>query len=333
VGARARDGPRRVTDTHADLDAVDARIDALARELSNWGRWGSGDELGTLNLVTPEKRVEAAQCVQSGETISLAFELRAGAPQAPGSPRLNPLHVMTQTGTDAAFEDGATAYADDVLTMSVHAATHWDALSHVFHRGRMYDDRPCTDVTSAGAATNSIVPVSRRMVTRGVLVDVARHLDLEPLAPDHEVTVDELEAALDAQGVELRPGDALLVRTGRLGRIAAAEAWNEYTEVGDTLPLEPGIGADCLPWLHAHDVAAVACDNWAVEHLAPGNPGRLPVHEVGIVHMGLLLGENFELDALAAACAGDGRYDFLLAAAPLPVRGGVGGAVNPVAIR
>jgi kynurenine formamidase len=317
----------------SDAATVDARIDALARELSNWGRWGADDELGTLNLVTPAKRVEAAACISAGEPISLALELRAGVPQAPGSPRINPQHFMTETGADAAAKNRPAAYADDVLTMSTHAATHWDALSHVFHRSRMYNDRPCTDVTSAGARANSIVPVASRMVTRGVLVDVARHLGVEALAPDHEVTVAQLTAALDAQGVELRPGDALLVRTGRLGAIEATGAWHEYTEIGDRLPLEPGIGADSLPWLHEHGIAAVACDNWAVEHLDAGNPGRLPVHEVGIVHMGLLLGENFCLDALAAACAADRRYDFLLAAAPLPVRGGVGGAVNPVAIR
>lgn len=314
-------------------EAVDERIDALARELSNWGRWGADDQLGTLNLVTPEKRLEAAQCVETGEAISLALELRAGVPQAPGSPRLNPQHFMVETGTDAVSKQGPAAYADDVLTMSIHAATHWDALSHVFHRGRMYNDRPCSDVTSDGARMNSIVPVSRRMVTRGVLVDVARAKGVDALPADHEVTVAELEAALDAQGVDARPGDALLVRTGHLGRIAAASAWSEFTEAGDRLPLEPGIGAECLRWLHEHGVAAVACDNWAVEQLAADNPGRLPVHEVGIVHMGLLLGEIFELDGLAEACAADGRYAFLLTATPLPVRGGVGGAVNPVAIR
>jgi kynurenine formamidase len=125
----------------------------------------------------------------------------------------------------------------------------------------------------------------------------------------------------------------MLVRTGQFGRISAAGDWLNFTEVHGRLPFEPGIGADCLPWLQKMGVAGVACDNWAVEHLHADSGGRLPVHEVGIVHMGLLLGEMFQLDALAVACADDGRYDFLLAAGPLPVRGGVGGAVNPLAIR
>jgi len=312
---------------------IDERIDALARKLSNWGRWGEEDEVGTLNLITPAKRVQAAACVRSGTTLSLALELRADLPQPPGSGRLNPQHVMTETGSDAAARDSAGAYSDDVLAMSIHAATHWDALSHVFHRHLMYNGRACTEVTSGGARLNDIVPVAERLVTRGVLVDVARHHGVESLAPDHEVTVADLESALSAQRVDLVSGDALIVRTGHLGRIFASAAWNEFTEVDGRLPLEPGIGTDCLPWLQEVGVAAVACDNWAVEHLDAGSGGRLPVHEVGIVHMGLLLGEIFQFDALAAACAAYGRYDFLLAAGPLPVRGGVGGPVNPIAIR
>ena len=312
---------------------IDARVDALARELSNWGRWGDEDELGTLNLITPEKRLQAAACVRSGTILSLGLELRADLPQPPGSGRLNPQHLMTETGSDAAARDDMSGYSDDVLAMSVHAATHWDALSHVFHRGLMYNGRECTEVTSGGARVNSIVPVAEQLVTRGVLVDIARYYGVDALAPDHEVTVTDLESALAAQRVDLVSGDALLVRTGQLGRISASGDWKNFTEVEGRLPLEPGIGIDCLSWLQELGVSAIACDNWAVEHLHAESGGRLPVHEVGIVHMGLVLGEIFQLDALAAASAADHRYDFLLTAAPLPVRGGVGGPVNPIAIR
>jgi kynurenine formamidase len=265
--------------------------------------------------------------------MSLALELRPDVPQPPGSGRLNPQHVMTETGSDAVAADSTAAYSDDVLAMSVHAATHWDALSHVFHRGLMYNGRPATEVTSRGAAANDIVPFADRLVTRGVLLDIARHHGVEALAPDHQITVAEVEAALATQRVDVRAGDALLVRTGHLGRISKSGDWTNFTEVDGRLPHEPGIGADCLPWLQEVGVAAIACDNWAVEHLNADSGGRLPVHEVAIVHLGLPLGEIFELDALAAACAADGHYDFLLAAGPLPLRGGVGGPVNPLAIR
>ncbi len=329
MGARARHRARGVSTVGS---SVGARIEALARDLSNWGRWGEADEVGTLNLVTPEKRRQAAACVRTGTAISLALEFCSDRPQAPGSGRLNPQHVMVETGSDVALQNSVTGFSDDMLTMSVHAATHWDALSHVFHQGLMYNNRSCAEVTSAGAQTNSIVGYAGRLVTRGVLVDVAGHHGVDALAPDHEVTVEDLEAALGAQRLALESGDVLLVRTGQLGRIAATGDWGNFTEVGDRLPLEPGIGVDCLPWLHEMGVAAVASDNWAVENLHAESE-RLPVHEVGIVHMGLPLGEIFELDALASVCAEDGHYDFLLAAGPLPIRGGVGGPVNPVAIR
>jgi kynurenine formamidase len=197
----------------------------------------------------------------------------------------------------------------------------------------MFNGHPCTEVTSAGARVNDIVAMSDRLVARGVLVDVARHRGLDALAPDHEVTIEDLESALAEQRVDLGRGDVLVVRTGHLGRIAASGDWGSFAEVDGSMPQEPGIGVDCLPWLHARGVAAIACDNWALEHLAAGNGGRFPVHEVGIVHMGLPLGEIFALDALAAECAADGRYDFLLAAGPLPIRRAVGGPVNPLAVR
>jgi kynurenine formamidase len=239
---------------------------------------------------------------------------------------------MAETGSDVVVENAVSGFSDDLLMMSVHAATHWDALSHVFHHGHMYNGRPCSQVTSAGAKANSIVGFADRVVTRGVLVDAPRHFGVDALPPDHELTTDELGTILDAQRVGLEPGDVLLLRTGQLGRIAATGDWSNFTEVGDTLPREPGVGLDCLPWLQQMGVAAIAADTWAVEHLN-GESTRLPVHEVAIVHMGLPLGEIFVLDELAAACAEDGCYDFLLAAGPLPLAGGVGGPVNPVAIR
>lgn len=312
---------------------TDEEVDALARELSNWGRWGADDELGTLNLVTEHNRIVAAGCVRTGTVHSLALELRSDLPQPAGSGRLNAQHVMTATGTDAAVQDETVGYADDTLSIAVHGATHWDALAHVFHRGFMYNDRPSTAVTPSGAAANDIVPVARTMVTRGVLVDIARRRGVAALEPDEEVTISDLEATLDAQRVSISAGDALLIRTGHLGRVRAAGDWANFTEINAVAPREPGIGAASLRWLHERGVAAIACDNWAVEWLTGPDVIRMPVHEVGIVHMGLLLGEMFELDELAGACAGDGRYDFLLAAGPLPVRGGVGGPVNPLAIR
>lgn len=312
---------------------LDALIDKLAGQLCNWGRWGDDDQLGALNLITAKKRVEASECVRDGAVFSLGFELRPDMPQPPGSGRLNPQHYMTETAADTAGAVNMTAGADDVLVMAVHGGTHWDALSHIFHRDKMYGGASASLVnTSAGAQRNDIVSVARQMVTRGVLVDVARYHGVDALPIDHAVTADELQNVVDAQRLEVRAGDALLVRTGHLGRTKRSGDWSSFTAVGDTVPAAPGIDIACLPWISEHEICALACDNWAVERLAGGDM-RFPLHEVSIVYMGLILGETFELDALADACALDQRYDFLLSAAPLPIRRGVGGPVNPMVLR
>jgi kynurenine formamidase len=312
---------------------ISATVGRLAAALCNWERWGADDQLGTLNLVTPAKRTEAAAAVRDGKVFSLGFELREDAPQPPGSGRMNAQHLMRELPTDAGDTEAMTAGADDILIVSVHAATHWDALSHIFHHDQMYGGRPASLVGAfSGATRNDIVPVAREMVTRGVLADVPRYLGLDVLPPGHAVTPDELQNTLDSQGVELRDGDAILIRTGRLGTAKAAEDWGDYTSVADRMPLQAGVGVECLPLLHERGVAALAADNWAVERLDATLP-RFPLHEVSLVYMGMILGENFELDALAGACADDGRYEFMLAAAPLPIGGGVGGPVNPIVLR
>jgi kynurenine formamidase len=311
---------------------VDAVVDDLGRRLSNWGRWGDDDALGTLNLVTEAKRIEGAAAVRTGRVVSLAVPLQPDWPQVPGGGRLNAQHVMVETGTDALASGRRAGYSDDMIAMSVHAHTHWDALSHVFHRGFMFNGHSAAMVTAQGAARNDIVPVSRTMATRGVLLDLVPH-DTRSLEPGCEITVDDLEQALERQQVNLHEGDALLLRTGHLGRVRESRAWTEFSEVHGVPPHEPGIGCSCLPWLHDRGIAAVACDNWAVEILRGPETTRMPVHEIGIVHMGLLLGEMFDLDGLTELCTSDGHWDFLLAAGPLPIEGGVGGPVNPMALR
>ena len=306
-------------------------IEELADRLCNWDRWDRHDGLGALNLITPAKRLEASAAVRSGEAFSLGFELQPNLPQPPRSGRMNPVHLMTELPGDFPPDHDGPVSADDFLSMAVHAATHWDALSHFFHRGRMYGGIAAAEVTTQGAARNDILPPARRLVTRGVLADVARHRGVEVLPPGYGIGADELAEVLDAQGVEVRPGDALLIRTGLLGATKVSGRWAEFAQSGPLVPNTPGVAADALPLLGELGVCAIACDNWAVEQLTGGEP-FFPVHELALVYMGMLLGENFELDALADACAAAGRYEFFFAGQPLPIVGGVGGPVNPMAV-
>ncbi len=320
-----------MTDVRSESDGTRKLVLELADRLCNWDRWERDDGLGALHLVTPEKRLEASAAVRNGEAISLGFELRPGLPQPPDSGRENPLHLMTELPSDFPPDHDGPVSADDFLSMAVHAATHWDALSHFFHRGQMYGGISAAEVTTRGARRNDIVPVARRLLTRGVLADVARHRGVEVLPAGEGIGADELRDVLDAQGVEVRPGDVLLVRTGLLGATKASGAWTEFAQCGPNLPNTPGVAVDALPLLHELGVCAIACDNWAVEQLT-GGPPDFPVHELALVYMGMILGENFELDALAEACAAAGRWEFLFAGQPLPLRGGVGGPVNPMAV-
>jgi kynurenine formamidase len=305
----------------------------LIRQVSNWGRFGPEDQVGTANLITAEKRVAAAGLVRHGIVHSLAVDFEPDTPQFRASYRLNPQRAMVATGSDvragrqAAFGLAGHGFADDMVVMSLQAATQWDALAHCFHDFHMYNGRPCELVGAKGAGANDISAVRDRIVTRGVLADVAGHLGVDALEPDHHITVAELEATLAAAQVDVREGDALIVRTGHLGRIRRDGAWDRFVEAD-----EPGLGWDSLPWLRARGVAAVAADNWAFEVVPSRFELALPFHAIGIVYMGLLIGEIFELDALAARCRDLGVYEFLFAAPPLPFIGGVGSPVNPLAV-
>jgi hypothetical protein len=208
----------------------DPIVDTLIRDISNWGRWGTEDELGTLNFLTPAVRARGAELVRDGRPISLALPLDRSGLQPPADVRLNPQHVMLQTGTDlrAGVQRNSIdgwGYADDMVTMALQAATHWDGLAHAFYEYKMYNDRDCTMVDVNGAAVNAIGAVAPHLIGRAVVLDVASTLGVEHLGLAHRVTVAELEKTVDAQNVELRSGDILLIRTGNLGRARAGGGW------------------------------------------------------------------------------------------------------------
>lgn len=212
--------------------------------------------------------------------------------------------------------------------MALQCATHWDGLSHFFYNYKMYNDRPCGLVGSRGAEKNSASKLADRIVTRGVLLDFPRALGLPWLPMGHRIAVDELETALEMARVKVEPGDVLLLRTGNMKRARAGGGWDQFTH-SDT----PGPGLNLLPWFHQKEIAGAATDTWSFEALPSQCAITCPVHAVGIVHMGLLIGEIFDLEGLAADCADDGVYEFLFSACPLPFSNAVASPANPVAIK
>ena len=307
----------------------------LALQVRNWGRWGPDDEIGTLNYITPERIAAACRLVTAGKVFALGIPLSRQGPQSGTRARFNPIHTMFRDGGDAPRDAAGVAEmqgyggSDDWIVMPLQCVTQWDSLAHIFDSGKMWNGYDARLVTSSGAARNSIDKTKDKIVGRGVLLDVARHKGVSHLPHGYAITVADLEGTARAAGVEVQSGDILLVRTGHMSTYLAKASWDHF-DLDDS----PGVSVHTTPWLHARQVAAIASDNYAVEVRPSEIPGfRNPFHVCAIPNMGLTLGEIFYLEDLAADCAADGRYAFLLVAPPLPVTGGVGTPINPYAMK
>jgi len=309
-------------------------IRETAARCNNWGKWGPDDERGTLNYITPAAIARAAQLIRRGALFSLAIPFDAKGPQVAGNPRrFNPIHRMMLTGADYASGSlklpGGVGFSDDMIIMPTHCATQWDALSHCFLDGKMYNGYDATEISSQGARKNSIDKMARGIVGRGLLFDIAREKGLPWLEPGYAITAQDLEAAAAAHHLHPGSGDILIVRTGHIALCRDRGSWGDYAG-GDAA----GLSFGTAEWLHAHEIAAVATDTWSMEVRPNEIPGALhPLHQIFLPHMGLPIGEIFDLEELAADCAADGVYEFFLAAPPLPITGAVGSPVNPIAIK
>ena len=311
-------------------------IAAAAARYRNWGRWGPDDRLGTVNFIDEAKRRQAATLVRRGVSISLSQSFDTDGPQKGWRRRTNPVHTMTDTGTDAAagkqgFPHGIGG-ADDVIAMPLQCSTQWDGLGHIFDHGMAWNGRPAGDVvTSDGDLVTGIEHLASSIVSRGVLLDVGRVVGEDGELPDgFAITEEHLQATIAAQGStsQVGRGDIVLVRTGRLTR-ARREGWHDYAGGAS-----PGLSFWTAGWLHSTEIAAIATDTWGFEVRPNEFPNAFqPLHQVAIPNIGLLLGEMWDLDGLAEDCAGDGVYEFLLAAGPLKVTGAVGAPLNPLAVR
>ncbi|MET0902927.1 MAG: cyclase family protein [Acidimicrobiales bacterium] len=310
--------------------ALPAELQALAAEVSNWGRWGDDDERGTVNLIDAAAVARGAAAARTGERFSLAIRLDENGPQLGNIPgRINPLHVMVGINTPYSGDPADFCASDDAMTLGLQACTHWDALAHVSYGGRLYNGFDATTITAERGATRCGIHRIPHVVSRGVLLDVARATGHDPaLPPGHMISDDDLEAAVELAGVRPDPGDVVLVRTGQMTYLKARDR-QTYT-----FGQQPGLTTGTIRWMRRHDVAAVATDTMAMEVYPCEDPAVLfPVHMIQLRDMGLLQGQNFDLEALAAHCAADGVYEMLLVANPEPVTGGTGAPVNPVAVK
>jgi kynurenine formamidase len=302
----------------------------LSARVSNWGRWGADDERGTLNLVTPEAVLRGVAAVRTGRPFSLAIPFDVDGPQWDNvnmplrtNPALNTYAVnVAFTGNTADFTT-----SDDAFSMGSQAATHWDSLAHVGYDGLLYNGIADTVVTREGGAARLGVQNIGPVVTRGILLDIARLHGVDHFDDNYAITDDDLERAADAAAIAVEPGDAVLVRTGHMHflRLGQRERYSHPS---------PGLSTSTIAWVRDHDVAAVATDTLTFEvYPCEDRAVFMPVHMLNLRDIGLLQGQVWNLDDLAADCASDGQYDFLLCATPLPLTHAVGAPVAPTAIK
>ena len=292
-----------------------AQVDKWMSELSNWGRWGKDDQRGTLNLMTPAVRKEALKLVREGVSVSLAHTIEKDP--APDNPR--PLGQAMTLDT--------AGHAMDLYTIWYHGSviTHIDSLCHYSFQGKIYNGFDRSNIKEGpGCPQNGVENQKNGMMTRGILVDMPLMKNVPYLEPGTAVTAADLEAWEKFAGLKIHAGDALFLRTGRWAQRAQKGPWNVAASAA-------GFHASVLPWLKQRDVALLGND--AVTDVQPsgvdGSPR--PIHQVAIVAMGLPLVDVMDLEAIAKEASARKRWEFLLTAAPVPVLGGTGFPLNPIA--
>ena len=312
----SKSGESSHTVTQADMDRWKV-------ELSNWGRWGKDDEKGTINLITPQKRKQAADLVRDGVAISLARP--ANTEKAADNPQPYENVMLSVRGPASS----------DRIAVSFHgyAHTHLDALGHHFFDGKLYNgfSRDEHVTMAGGAGKGSIYNVKDGVFTRGILMDIPRLKRVPYLEPGTPIYVEDLEAWEKQARVKVSPGDALFIRTGRWARRAALGPW-------EVSKMAAGLDASVIPWLRQRDVAVIGSESalsvtpFPATSQIPGPDDYLPVHNFVLVALGMNVFDNCDLDALAEAAASRKRWEFLLTAAPLPMVRGTGSPINPIAL-
>lgn len=311
-------GSSQADEADAKKALTKADIDEMMKSLSNWGRWGKDDQLGTINLITPEKRKQAAALIKEGVTVSLAHA--AIKDERDSSPGFQ--HKMTAIPK----KGDEITYAGDEYSVQYHgfSQTHLDGLCHLLYKGKMYNGVTQDVLTAKGAGKLGVENLQGGIVTRAVLMDMPRHFGVRFLKGDRAIYPEDLDAWEKKANITVGSGDAVLIHTGRWARAKLEGSW-------DVMKDSPGLHASCLPWLKQRDVALIGSD-LALDVL----PSRVegfpqPVHWVCIVGMGMPILDNADFEKLSEEANARKRWQFSLTIAPLAVEGGTGSPVNPLA--
>ncbi|HUE63729.1 MAG TPA: cyclase family protein [Rhizomicrobium sp.] len=292
----------------------------LQKQISNWNRWGANDQMGAVNLITPAKRKAALGTVREGASFSMARN--AEIKEAVDNP--TPI-VRKTTRTGASQPKTGITSTSDTFFISYHgmAHTHMDSLCHFVYDGKIYNGYSSDTVGEDGAAKNSIINFKNGIITRGVLMDMARYKGVDWLEPGTPIYPEDLEGWEKKAGVKVQSGDVMIVRTGRWARRDALGPW----------PVQKlaGLHMSCAPWMHARDVAILGGDD--AQDVLPSQVEGVsqPIHALCIVAMGMPIFDNLDLELVGREAEKRKRWDFLVTASPAAVPGATGSVLNPIA--
>ncbi|WP_138735398.1 cyclase family protein [Modestobacter excelsi] len=311
-------------------------VDLLAESPTNWGKWGSDDEVGALNYLGPEQVLAAVRLVSSGKVFTLQRLIGdpKGDPVWPGRTPAERIQVLDESnwdeGGNGAVYPGGLHYADDKIDAYLQGSTQYDALGHLWYGGQLYNGYDARS-TVGGLDKASVQPIAERgIVGRAVLLDMARFRGKPTLDKGETFTHEDLLACAQAQGVEIQPRDILVIRTNFL------QLFHEQGESFYEGFNEPGLvySPELVRWFQEMEIPNLVTDTIANEVTTdPNNGVALVLHSALMRNLGVTLTEIADLERLAADCAEDGRYAFLYVAAPLNIAKAAGSPVNPVAIK
>lgn len=304
-----------------------AEFEAIFKQVSNWGRWGKDDEVGTMNLVTDAKRKQAAGLVKIGKAVSLAHTLitepAADTPNAPGT-SLGPFD-MTGGGTTFKYAFHSTTHS------------HVDALCQFDYQGELYNGVKISEVKSPkGCTKQGMEMIKTGFTTRGVLFDIPRLKGVPYLEPGTPVYQEDMEAWEKKAGVKVGPGDAVFLRTGRWLRREKIGPWGLIPP--DPEAGEAGYHVSQVQWLRKRDVAFVAADvsndvrPSGVPKDVQGRVRSMPVHSLVIVAMGGYIIDALDFEELAETAAKLNRWEFMVTGAGTAAKGGTGSLLNLTAL-
>ncbi len=327
--------------------AFDVPISEYKKWPNNWGKWGPDDEIGTLNYNGPAQVRAAARLVKQGKVIPCSWRVKPNTYPLWGM-RVGIERFMNWSGRDIATLDKGWdvgfAYSDEIIKIGSHSQTHVDPLVHVWHGDKVYNGYNVEDVIThdEGTLKGNANAYIAHSVQRGVLLDVARFKGVDYLGGKYIITPKELDDCAKWEGVEIKPGDAILIRTGFMkhwsDKIIAAGGLLRWNALVDG---EPGPGGDCIAWVQKKKIGLLGADNISVEQLGLTEEEYnkkygvklIPLH-IGVLQMlGCPLQELLNLDALSEDCAKDGVYEFLYVWPPLNFWNATGGLISPLAIK